>query len=700
MDVNQNDFPTNLDEVAANQMASFRRAYDAKHQKWMADADRCESFFAGEQWDEADLKELADTKRPALTLNLIRPTVSAILGQYINKRASFNIKPRSDGDDQIADVLNKVLLQVCDQNNFEHVERMVFTDGVVSDRGYFDVRMDYDEDPQGIICIESIDPQEVVVDPQAKEYDPDSWREVYITKWMSKDDISVLYGDEKAEEARQNALTSAFGVNFVEYSRRNTFGVPDYGFQYGAVPAGDRDVRRIRVIERQYFRMDTYKVAVNTATGEETPVPADATPEDIAAFEELTGNRVITKEERKVRWTITAAGVVLFDDWSPYKHFTVVPYFPQFRRGKPLGVVRDLLDAQEQVNKLSSQALHVVNTTANSGWIMDEGAVTNMTPEELAANGSKTGLVVVKVPNKELTKIQPNQIPTGLMNLAASSQDFLKRISGVSDYMVGEGNSEVSGIALESRVNQNLTQLQPIFDSLDYSRTLLGKRIIRLIQTFYTDTRILRITTDETNAAPNQQQQIAINQPDPVTGRIINDLTVGTYDVVVSSQPSRDTFEDTQFAQAIQLVQAGVPIPPDILVELSTFSRKQEVAERIRQQLGMGQPTPEQQQQAQMQQQMQLQQFQLEMGKLQAQIQELQSQAQLNLAKAQSAPLDAAINYKGTVAKAQAQLATDQGKNETKLAIARLQAEANKLRASQAHTGRYDQQQSNMAGTY
>jgi hypothetical protein len=210
----------------------------------------------------------------------------------------------------------------------------------------------------------------------------------------------------------------------------------------------------------------------------------------------------------------------------------------------------------------------------------------------------------------------------------------------------------------------------------------------------------LRITTDETNAAPQQQQQIAVNQPDPVTGRIINDLTVGTYDVVVSSQPSRATFEDTQFAQAIQLVQAGVPIPPDILVELSTFSRKQEVAERIRQQLGMGQPTPEQQQQAQMQQQMQMQQFQLEMGKLQAQIQELQSQAQLNLAKAQSAPLDAAINYKGTVAKAQAQLATDQGKNETKLAIARLQAAANKLRESQAHTGRYDQQQSNKAGTY
>jgi hypothetical protein len=101
-----------------------------------------------------------------------------------------------------------------------------------------------------------------------------------------------------------------------------------------------------------------------------------------------------------------------------------------------------------------------------------------------------------------------------------------------------------------------------------------------------------------------------------------------------------------------------------------------------------------------MQQQMQMQQFQLEMGKLQAQIQELQSQAQLNLAKAQAAPLDAAINYKGTVAKAQAQLATDQGKNETKLAIAHLQAEANKLRESQAQTGRYDQQQSNMAGTY
>jgi hypothetical protein len=369
-----------------------------------------------------------------------------------------------------------------------------------------------------------------------------------------------------------------------------------------------------------------------------------------------------------------------------------VPYFPNFRSGTPLGIVRDLISPQEQFNKLSSQSLHVVNSTANSGYIMDEGALINMSPEELARDGAKTGIVLVKQQNKEITKIQPNQIPSGIVAIAQGASDAIKRISGVSEYMVGEGSDEVSGIALESRINRNLSQLQPIFDSLDYTRTLLARRMLKLIQRFYSDTRMLRITS-EAQTGDATYETMVVNEPTP-EGTIKNDLTVGEYDVVASSQPNRATFEDTQFAQAIQMVNAGVQIPPDILVELSSFSRKHEIAERIRQQMGMGEPTPEQQQMAQMQQQMQMQQFQLEMGKLQAQIQELQTQAMLNQAKAEQAGATDIVGYKGTVAKARAQMAIEEGKNQTKMAITRMQAEAGKLREPQNKTGRYGQSKS------
>jgi hypothetical protein len=685
--------------IADRNMKAFRRAYEAGHTKWQEIATTCEEYYAGKQWSDEDVKKLSALKRPALTLNIIRPTVNAILGEYANKRATFNVKPLNEGDQQIADVLTKLMMQVADDNSFEYVESEVFQDGMITDRGFYDIRMDFDENVQGDIRITSVDPFTVIVDPQAKEQDPKTWREVFVTKWMSIDDISELYGDSVAERVRTQALSSNLGAEYAEYTRRGTFGTPEFGYAYDQIPSDERDIKRIRVIDRQHYVINRAEVFIDPVTGEENPVPDTWDEQKVSDYSALTGAMIITKAERKVRWTITAGNVVLHDDFSPYPFFTIVPYFPQFRRGKPLGWVRDMLDSQQQINKLSSQALHVVNSTANSGWVIEEGALVNMTPEELARDGAKTGVVLVTAHGKQAHKIEPNPLPSGLMQFVNYAQDMVRKISGVSDYMVGEGHSEVSGIALDARVNRNLTQLQPVFDSLDRSRTVLAKHMLTLMQMYYTDTRVMRITS-ENEAGEQTQEIVAINQPTQ-DGRVINDLTIGKYDVVVTSQPNRETFVETQFAQAIQMVQAGIPIPPDIMVELSNFARKNEVAERIRQQMGMGQPSPEQQQQMQMQQQVQMQQVMLEMQKLQAQITELNSQAELNKAKAYAAVTNPAIEYKSTVTKQQAALQNKANEMDTKAAIARMQvmsraAEGGRVR--QAESGRYNQIQSLTAG--
>ena len=70
--------------------------------------------------------------------------------------------------------------------------------------------------------------------------------------------------------------------------------------------------------------------------------------------------------------TVTADDVVLDDDWSIYRSFTIVPFFPYFRRGNPFGPVDNLIDPQNLLNKTSSQELHIVNTTANSGWVIQK----------------------------------------------------------------------------------------------------------------------------------------------------------------------------------------------------------------------------------------------------------------------------------------------------------------------------------------
>jgi hypothetical protein len=102
-------------------------------------------------------------------------------------------------------------------------------------------------------------------------------------------------------------------------------------------------------------------------TGESRPIPEQWDEGRVKYVAKEFGLHIIKKLVRRIRWTVTADNVVLHDDWSPYKHFTIVPYFPYFRRGVTIGLVENLIDPQELLNKSESQNLHIVNTTANSG---------------------------------------------------------------------------------------------------------------------------------------------------------------------------------------------------------------------------------------------------------------------------------------------------------------------------------------------
>ena len=118
-------------------------------------------------------------------------------------------------------------------------------------------------------------------------------------------------------------------------------------------------------------------------------------------------------------------------------------------------------------------------------------------------------------------------------------------------------------------------------------------------------------------------------------GMIINDLTLGEYDVVIGTAPARDSFEEIQFAEAIALRQVGVPIPDDMIVEYSHLQRKGEIAQRIRSMQGTEPPSEQEAQLMQFQAESQIRKTQLEIAQMEAEVQRLQSEAMLNQAKAQ-----------------------------------------------------------------
>lgn len=569
--------PINND-LATKQWIRYAWARDNGHAKFVEKADRCDAYFRGDQWDRADKARLQMVRRPALTINKILSTVSTVMGEQIYNRAETSFRPRNGAPSMTADILNKVFKQIADNNQLDWKRSDMFADGVITSRGFLDVRIDYNDSMEGEVRIENINSKNVIIDPDGEEYDPDSWGEVFTTKWVTADDIAVLYSKEDAEILRSRDKSFfPFGYDSI-YAYRDRFGERMTPGSFVMSGYDQTNVlRNIRLIDRQYRQLDTQEHFLAPATGDMRAIPGDFDRNRIAWFVEKFGFQVVKKLVRRIRWTVTADNVILHDDWSPYKHFTVVPYFPYFRHGTTIGMVENLLDTQELLNKATSQELHVVNTTANSGWKVKAGSLTNMTIDELEEKGAQTGLVVEVNEMDSVEKIQPNSVPTGLDRVSYKAEEHLKSISGVSDSMTGFDREDVAAKAIDKKRQAGSSNLAKPLDNLTRSDWILARNVLDLIQEFYSEERVLTITKDEVTG---ETEDLTINQVSP-TGEVLNDLTLGEYGVVITSVPHRETLEDSQFEQAVALKELGVQIPDSVLINASRLLNKADIIKQI-----------------------------------------------------------------------------------------------------------------------
>ena len=597
-------------------------ARDQGHQRFVEKADKCERFFAGDQWDPSDVARLKLARRPALTINKIISTVGNVMGEQIFNRSETSFRPRAGSPDEVAEALTKVYKQISDNNQLDWKRSDMFADGIITSRGFLDVRLGFKDSMQGEVLIENLNPKNVIIDPDGEEYDPDSWSEVFLTKWVTADDIAILYNKTDAELLR-NREQSYFPYGYDSISAHRD----RFGDRLNPMYQGDYDnssvLRNIRVIERQHRMLDRQKHFVS-AEGDMRAIPEDFPRDKIAWFVEKFGFTVASKLVRRIRWTVIADNIELHDDWSPYKHFTPVPFFPYFRRGSTIGLVENLLGSQELLNKVSSQELHVVNTTANSGWKVKTGSLTNMTPEELEQRGAETGLVVETNgnPDEDLIKIQPNQVPQGLDRISYKAEEHIKTISGINDSMQGFDREDVAAKAIDKKKQSGQTGLAKPLDSLTRTDHMLARNILDLVQEFYTEERLMTITH---NRATGETETFAVNQATP-EGTIVNDLTLGEYSVVTTSVPHRETMEDSQFDQAVAMREMGVMIPDSVIIDSSRLLNKKDIIKAME----GDKESPEAQAQAQLQQRAQA----AEVAKVEAEASAKGADAGLKKAKA------------------------------------------------------------------
>ena len=99
--------------------------------------------------------------------------------------------------------------------------------------------------------------------------------------------------------------------------------------------------------------------------------------------------------------------------------------------------------------------------------------------------------------------------------------------------------------------------------------------------------------------------------------------------------PTRDSFNDMQFAEALNMRNVGIQIPDYRVIQYSHLTHKDAIANEVRQLTGLGELTPEQQELQMRGAMAELEDAEAEVQKKRAQVEQLRTQAELNSAKAE-----------------------------------------------------------------
>lgn len=565
-------------DTAKDQYCNYRYCYDNGHADWVQRASLCFRFWNSDQWDKLIKAQLEREGRPALTFNIIESLIRALEGMQRALRNDARFVPTFDATVESARVMDAVWLHTQQQNRFEFLETDVYKKGLIMDRAYYDVRVVNDESFRGHVRIRSPRSQDIILDPSIDTYETDDWPQLFWRRWVSYNDIYNLYGKDQAEAVGMNSPPSW-------YDYEDTF----MSLQMGRLPyfryEGMEDESLVRghlLVERQYKVVKMKEHFVDLQTGDTSEIPETWDRNRIAHVLETTPGLGTTKRKTNTyRWTVTCEGQVLHDADSPYRRFTIIPFFPNFVDGIAQGAVCNLIDPQQLFNKMTSQELHIINTTANSGLIVKRGNVKNMTVEEMEQWGSKSGVVfeVDDASDAGIRKITPNQTPQGHDRLSFKADQIMRNIAGVPNQTRGFAREDVSGDAILA--NQAAADVNSAgwLSNLHRTKQMVAEAVLDCVQAHYTETRVIQINRG--SIYQPRMEEITLNALSP-EGEMINDVTRGMYSTTLVPSPARTTMSEADFKILLQMREKlGIGIPDALLIELSPASNKAQIIEGL-----------------------------------------------------------------------------------------------------------------------
>ena len=568
-------------------------------EEWRQAAEESYNFVENKQWDEKDKKFNDDAKswRPMMTFNKVLPQVRLLSGMERQNREELRVFPREGGDVQDADIMTSLVKYVLDENLAPWEFTRKSTDVYVCGRGWIRSDISHDENINGDVLIERLNPFSVFWDTMSDKWSGQDMRWCQYGPWLTEDEAKELWPDFADQIDIGDWLSKTDPLEE---------GMTSGDIHYNKSIFLDEETKRVRALEHWYKHRKLVKIAVNYSTGDVRYAEDEKFQQEFLSLDEMQRQafQFIDRKMTCVRVATVMHWLLVQDKPSPYKHnmLPLIPYVGLQFMGEPLGIVEYHKDPQRLINKSTSQTLNHLNRSANSGWINKR--VGGAEKKELEKFGSMPG-IVIDYDEVEPKRMEPASLSTAHMNLAEFGSRMLEEVGLLNAEIQGiTTQATTSGRAIEARQRGGMIGNEDFFDNQLLGDKILGYQVIANIQQCYTPERIVRILGAEAVRRPEDSGVKVYNQLSNMGQQIDRVYQVADralkaeYDYVVDRSPQSVTIRSEQFKNLMEAAKIwnvnGVEIiPADVIVDKSDLpeSDKARIKQNIEMQrarMGMG----------------------------------------------------------------------------------------------------------------
>lgn len=569
-------------------------------------------FYDSIQWRAEDAQQLKDRGQVPLVYNVLAASVNWVVGTEKRGHTDYRVHSRRKDAAKPAQRKTELLKYLSDVNMTPFNRSRAFEDAVKVGIGWMEVSVQ-DEDEGEPVADRYVSWRDVLWDSACNDRGLKDARYVIRQKWLDLD-VGEAYFPERAAVLRN----SAAGNNNVGLDRLGDEAMDSREFDtagYASIRSVVDGVKRerVRVIEVWFRKPVTTTRMIGGDFRGEVYDHNDPAPGHVDSIERGEG---IPEQRTMMRMHVALLcdTGLLYLDQSPYRHndfpYTPIWCYQRDRDGMPYGLIRQVRDIQEDINKRASKALHILSTNK---IVMEEGAVDDL--DELADEVARPDAIIVRKKGYQLELNAERELAPAHLEIMSRSMNMIQTLTGVTDESMGRTTNATSGIAIGRRQEQGAMTTAGIFDNLRFAVQIHGQKTLSLVEQFFTEEKSFRITNSR--GVPDY---ITINDPLPE-----NDIVRTKADFVISDQDWRISIRQAQTEELFALLQQIAPVAPqvplvmlDLIVEGMDMPQRDELVARIRQITGQRDPdqtemTPEEQQAQQAKDQAAQQQQELQM---------------------------------------------------------------------------------------